>query len=253
MSSERLNQLDKISKVKKASRLSEFFGEALSPEDLKKQISSPLTPGAVVDEEIAEKDSPRVSHIVEEIDVLKKKWQKLRAFLGERVSLGAIMNQKRSSLPGAIMNQKRSSPPQDSSLTSLVGANEDLESESPSSAQKYLDILSAMSVVIKNSKDLIELLGAFSILDPAIETDPEAAPSNPWKKILKLEGLFGSDLAVESLFKQIETQIICDAEKWIFSQVTEEEDKSLIKAELDRLRRNIFAKVSIVAQDYATQ
>ena len=110
-----------------------------------------------------------------------------------------------------------------------------------------------MSLVIQNSKDLIELIGSFSILDfpteEGILTLDQAPSSMPAKKSKKLETILGEDLGVESLMKQIELHLIRDMEKYWSLQELNQSDREILNVEMDKLRKEIFNKVVLMAKD----
>jgi adenosyl cobinamide kinase/adenosyl cobinamide phosphate guanylyltransferase len=111
-----------------------------------------------------------------------------------------------------------------------------------------------MCNVVQNSQDLVEFLGVFYIADLTDLTDEKSSKSrSPFeatqKKTSKLESVLGEEIGTKTLIKQIETHFFRDIVSWIEHDVTDVKEQSMLKQEIDRLRRVIAAKVAFMSKD----
>jgi hypothetical protein len=216
----------KSTMVKRSHRLNSFFGENVAPH---------LINGAAVDPETKK---------VHDIDGIRKKWDKLQNILGTSIPFKAIMLQRRNKTLDEIDDQGNSD-----TLFSL-----------------YQDVIQTMSTAIEDAAQLIEILFTFSDLNLSAEKSaPEASrrrisielnadssfkkgPSNAEKKIVKLENIFGSDVGVTALLRQIESQILSDLESLIESDISHPEHQKILRSDMEKTRNKIHSKVTALSE-----
>lgn len=228
------------SNVKKFSRIKGFFGEAIPMTDVKNQLHQGSETSLLNEEsEAVEKVS---AENADEKDKLMKTWIKLQAFLGERVPLRLMMSQKKYS-----------------STSKLEDTDALLDSSQPERqdpAHHFSSAIRAMSKLIHNSKDAIDLLIAFSILDADSEqrvvSEVHSSSAVHQKKAVKLEALLGSEVGVTSVIRQIESKILTDLQKWIHLEIKNPEDVTKLTEDLNLLRKTFDAKISLMALDVAS-
>ena len=205
---------EKMAKIRKGKKLSEFFGDPTATKEIVQQISQQETP--LIPEAPTTKSDLWGSD--EHVDKLKKKWQKLEVFLGEHVTLGSIMTQ--------------------SNHTNYKLLNED-EDQDDAKLDKYVETIRNTIKLTEDSKELMELLSIF------ISIESQAGSSK--KKISKIESMMGNDISTATLLKQIESAFIQDLEKWVRLDIGDPVGQKILSSEIEKLRKTIFSKVDEIA------
>jgi hypothetical protein len=212
--------------VKRSYRLGSFFGENVAPH---------LINGGSVDSE---------SKKVQDLDGIRKKWDKLQNILGSTIPLKAILLQKKNKTVDELEDEENSN-----TLFSV-----------------YQQTLQTMNTAIEDAAQLVEILFTFSNLDlyadkssPEdpnrrvsiefnVHSSPKKGPSNSEKKIIKLENFFGSDVGVTALLRQVESQILSDLEKLIESDISNPEHQKILRSDMEKTRNKIHSKICALSE-----
>ena len=213
--------------VKRSNRLNSFFGENVAPHLISKG------------------SAPEIKK-VNDLDKIRKKWDKLQTLLGETVPLKAMLLQKRRK---------------------TIDELEEFDENKESQFSFFKETLQAMATAIEDAARLVDILCTFSQMDPvadknlpeanparrlSIEVDIEkgsiTGPSISEKKIIKLENIFGPDIGVTTLLRQIESQILLDIETLIEHDITNAEYQKILRLDIEKTRNKIHSRVAALSE-----
>ena len=214
--------------VRRSNRLHSFFGENVSAHLIKKSS--------------LDSNSKKTN---EELDALRKKWTKLQNFLGEKLPLTCMISQKPTR---SIEDTDAKDFPQNMFYN-------------------YQSILQEMTNAIEDATQLIEILYTFSNLDTSLDMSSNAlnttkrrvsieveldknlknGNNQSEKKVIKLENIFGPDIGVTALLRQIELQIMTELESLILNDISDPGHQKTLILDIEKARSKIHSKITALS------
>ena len=202
--------------IRRSNRLNSFFGEIVTAQLIKSQV---------------EDGSKKTS---DELDKIRRKWDKLQSVLGGKLPLKYMIAQKSSN--SEILQPER--------LFCI-----------------YQVTLQTMNNAIEDVTQLIEILHNFSSLDfrrdkvpddqiPKRRVSIEVTVNKgiqTERKVIKLENILGSDIGVTSLLRQVRNQIVNDIETLITNDITDHSQRQILEMEIEKTRTQIDSKIENIS------